>query len=251
MKHHITILLLTLLAFTANAGKADEMALNGNEMYRQGEYAGAIQSYEGAIAEGKTSANLYYNLGNAYYRHGDMTHAILNYERALRLKPSMRDAKENLALARSKTVDQIEQLPQLFVVRLFNSLCTNITPAAWRIVWLVLLALLAASVAVIFVGNSLRLRRWGLGLAVVVAILLIVATIFTITSTTRFNRHADAIVIQQSLAVKSSPELQSADKLILHEGTRVHITESLSGWNKISIADGTTGWCQAETIERI
>ena len=82
-------------------------------------------------------------------------------------------------------------------------------------------------------------------------VLLTVATIFLTTSTTRYNSHADAIVMQQSLTVKSSPEHQSADKLILHEGTRVHITESLSGWVKITIADGTTGWCPAETIERI
>ena len=251
MKRKILTIIFSLITYIGFAQQADQIALNGDEMYRQGDYASAIQSYENAIDEGLSSANLYYNLGNAYYRVGDMPHAILNYERALRLKPSMNDAKENLTLANSKTVDQIEQLPKLFIVQLFDNLCSHVTPATWRAIWLVLLALLTAAVVCIIIGRTLNLRQWGLRLSILLAILLLIASLFLITSTSRFNSHADAIVMQQTLTVKSSPETQSADKLILHEGTRVHITESLSGWNRITIADGTSGWCAAEAIERI
>ena len=251
------ILLATLLSLVpmvqaASAVHIKELyARDGDSCYRMGDYAGAIDIYQSVLASGFDSPELYYNLAGAYYRQGDITHAILNYERALRLKPSMHDARENLELARSKTVDRIEQLPQLYVVRMFNNLCSNVTPRAWRTIWLLLLALLVAAIVVVIIGSRLKLRRWGLGTAVAMGVLLTVATIFLTTSTTRYNNHADAIVMQQSLTVKSSPEHQSADKLILHEGTRVHITESLSGWDKITIADGTTGWCPAETIERI
>ena len=57
--------------------------------------------------------------------------------------------------------------------------------------------------------------------------------------------------MQSSVAIKSSPERQSVDKLILHEGTTVRIDEELSGWYKITIADGTNGWCESNAIERI
>lgn len=252
MKQYIFLLVLLGLATCATmAQQAEQTALNGDEMYRQGDYAGAIQSYNEAIAQGRTSANLYYNLGNAYYRIDDMPHAILNYERAIRLKPSMNDAKENLALAQSKTVDRIEQLPKLFVVRIYDNLCTHITPPAWRTIWLVLLALLTTAVTGIFVCRSLKMRRRCFGASIVALLLLLVTTVLLVSSTRRFNGHAGAIVMQQSLTVKSSPENQSADKLILHEGTHVHIDETWTDWCKITIADGTSGWCKADAIERI
>lgn len=247
----ILFALMPMVQATSAVHIKELYARDGDSCYRMGDYASAIEIYESVRVSGFDSPELYYNLGNAYYRQGNMTHAILNYERALRLKPSMKDARENLELARSKTVDKIEQLPQLYVVRLFNSLCTNIIPRVWRTIWILLLALLVAAVVVVIVGRSLKLRRWGLGMAIAIGMLLTVTTVLMITSTTRYNSHADAIVVQQSLTVKSSPEQQSADKLILHEGTRVHINESLAGWDKITIADGTSGWCPTEAIERI
>jgi len=48
--------------------------------------------------------------------------------------------------------------------------------------------------------------------------------------------------------VKSSPEDTSVDKLILHEGTKVDIEETLGDWHKIQIADGNTGWMQQTDI---
>lgn len=251
MKKNIIIILLSLTATISMAQKADQMALNGNELYRQGDFAGAIHSYESAINQGRTSANLYYNLGNAYYRANEIPHAILNYERALRLKPSMRDAKENLALAQNMTIDRIEKLPKLFIIRLYNNLSLHITPIAWRAIWLVLFALLIATITGIIIGRTLNIRRICLSSAIIIALFILLTTLFLISSTNHFNNHSDAIVMQQSLTVKSSPENQSADKLIIHEGTHVYINETLSEWCKITIDDGTTGWCKADAIERI
>jgi SH3-like domain-containing protein len=57
--------------------------------------------------------------------------------------------------------------------------------------------------------------------------------------------------MEPAISVKSSPEQQSTDKLILHQGTKVHVLEQLTGWYKIRIADGTTGWCETDAVERI
>lgn len=224
---------------------------DGDEHYRLGNYDVAIDYYGLALGSGYASADLYYNLGNAYYRTGQMGPAILNYERALRLKPSMSDARENLALAESKTVDRITPLPKLFVVRWVDILCTRISPAVWRVIWLVLLALIGLSVVTIRLGTHRNLRKAGLIVAMFSLLMLVVATLLLLRSTHRFNAHAEAVVMPQAITVKSSPEGQSTDKLILHEGTKLMITDSLAGWYKITIADGTTGWCQSTDIERI
>ncbi len=253
-----TLILLTaafLLAPMAQATSTAHLKANtaalGDSAYRASDYASAIELYESVLADGFTSADLYYNLGNAYYRTNQMGLAILNYERALRLNPSMSDARDNLVLAESKTVDRITPLPRLFVVRWIDHICTHVSPAAWRVVWLVLLALVGLSVVLLRLGSSRGLRKAGLAAGIVAALLLIVTTLLLLSATRRYNARREAVVMPQAVTVKSSPENQSTDKLILHEGTKLAISDSLAGWYKITIADGTTGWCQKESVERI
>lgn len=251
MKRFIHILLCLAATLSAAASPERPSAQQADDLYRQGNYAAAIDAYEALLADGLTNAELHYNLGNAYYREGEMGSAILHYERALRLRPSMTDAKENLALANSHTLDRITPLPEFFFVRWHRQLIAGTTPALWRTLWLVFFALLGASVVVLRLGRTLALRKAALFSTAIAALLTLAATAFLIDSTHRYNRHADAIVMEPSVEIKSSPEHQGTVKLVLHEGTKVHILDELSGWYKIQIADGTTGWCRNETAERI
>ena len=251
MKRILFFLTGTLLTLCALAQDAATMAREGDDKYRTGDYAAAIESYETALATGQGAAELYYNLGNAYYRTGETARAILNYERALRLKPGMKDAKENLELANGQTVDRITELPLWFGARWWNALVTKVTPRVWRIVWLVLLALLAVVFVVLRVVRDRGLRKWSLLAGVPTIVLLVLATVLMIASTKHFNAHSEAIIMQESVSVKGSPEHQSVDKMILHGGTKVTIGESLQGWEKITIADGTSGWCESVALERI
>lgn len=251
MKKTVLIILLALCLPSAWSQTAETLAHQADELYRHGAYDSSAALYEEALAEGFTSAELHYNLGNAYYRLKQLGQAILHYERALRLKPTMKEAKENLALANSKTQDRITELPRLFLVNWYNALSTHITPRTWRIIWIVLFALLAAAIATFLLSHELSLRKATFSLAIASAVLLLLATVLLLSSTHHFNAHAEAIVIEEAIAVRNSPEQQSLEKLILHEGTKVSITESLAGWEKITLADGTTGWCESHNIERI
>lgn len=251
MKNKFLIITLLLAATSAFCQTPSELVAGADASFRMGDYPAAIEQYEALIASGNGSADIYYNLGNAYYRDEQTAQAILNYERALRLRPNMDDARENLALANSKTQDRITQLPRLFIVRWIDWLCTAITPHAWRVVWLILLTLAGIAATVIRWGNSLSARKTGLIGGIVSVVLLVAATLLLFGATKRYNSHSSAIVMEQSITVKGSPEQQSVDKMLLHEGTKVEVLDELSGWYKIRIADGTTGWCQSSTIERI
>ncbi len=243
--------MMLLLAACAVCQNAATLAREGDSRYHDGDYAGAIESYEAALSTGRGSAEVLYNLGNAYYRDNQIARAILNYERALRLRPGMKDARENLELAYGRTQDRIAELPQWFAARWWDALTTQVTPSTWRTVWLLVLALLAVAVVGLRLGSSRGLRRWSLAGCIVALLLLAATTVVVVASTKSYNAHSAAIVMQESVAVKSSPEARSADKMILHEGTRVVISESLRGWDKVTIADGTSGWCPAEAVERI
>ena len=217
----LTAVLLSTLHSTLFAFEADDL-------YRNGQYSEAIAQYESVLASGLTSPELYYNLGNAYYRDNQLGRAILNYSRALRLRPTM-----------------------TFVVRWYNSICTALSPTAWRIIWLTVFAILAAVFVTFRLARNYNLRKWTFVSCFAVLLLLLCVSAFWHTSALRFNSHREAVVMQSSVAIKSSPERQSVDKLILHEGTTVRIDEELSGWYKITIADGTNGWCESNAIERI
>lgn len=246
---HAVILNFVLLTSFAHLQLQDAKA--ADDAYRQGDYQTAIEQYETVLAKGYTSAELYYNLGNAYYRTEQMGRAILNYERALRLRPGMSDARENLALADSKVVDRIAELPVFFVVRWVNTLCSRVSPEVWRVVWLVLLAMLGVSLVMLRLGRERGLRKAGLITGFVVLLLLLLVSWLLLRSTLQFNAHSEAVVMQPAISVKNSPEEQSTDKMILHEGTRLTVSDSLAGWYKITIADGTAGWCRQAEIERI
>lgn len=256
MKPHIISLIVWTLFFPlahAAGGSAEQLqqAQMGDSAYRAGDYTQAVDIYENILHEGFASADLYYNLGNTYYRLEQYGPAILNYERALRLRPGMSDARENLALANSHTADRITLLPRLFLVNWYIALITRISPSTWRALTLLFFLIGFVAVAVLVLSHNLALRKTSLAVTIVAAVLFILSLILMLASSRHFNARAEAIVMQPSVAVKSSPENQSADKLILHEGTKVTISESLSGWYKITLSDGTTGWCQQETIERI
>lgn len=257
MNRKLTLLTLVALLLSLQAGAASWLqqqtveAREADDLYRQERFADAIVGYENVLAKGAESAELHYNLANAYFREELYARAILHYERALRLRPGMDEARQNLALAQSRTTDRITQLPVLFVVRWWDGLTTRVLPSVWRVVTLLLLALLAAGGVLLLVGRSVAWRKRGLVVAVVAIPLLAFSVALQVSSTSRFNAHRFAIVVEPAMSLKHSPEDESADRMVLHEGTKVKIAEQLPGWDKIVLADGTDGWCRAEYVERI
>jgi len=113
-----TKLACLILSFVvaAEAQTPEEMFQQANDQYREGRYNQAADQYESLLGRGIVSAPLFFNLGNSYYRMGRHAEAILAYERALRLEPGDEDAVFNLKLARMRTIDRIEPVPELFLI---------------------------------------------------------------------------------------------------------------------------------------
>lgn len=82
--------------------------------YIKEDYTAAIQIYEALLKNGE-AAEVYYNLGNSYYKIGEIAKAVLNYERALLLQPGNSDIRANLEVARAKTIDKVEAIPEIFL----------------------------------------------------------------------------------------------------------------------------------------
>lgn len=248
MKRIFIIIMLLLPSLLLRAQTPEQLFQQGNEAYKSGQYQEAVEAYTAILQSGQESHELYYNLGNAYFRLEEYGQSILNYERALRLKPNSRDARQNLELAQNHTEDEIAVLPEIFLVQWAHSILNWFSPTGWRIAILVVLLLLAGAVVAFLLLGDYGWRKGCLISSIVLGALLILTIACAIASGVRHNRHNEAVVTEPMIVVKSSPEESSIDKLVLHEGTKVGIDETLGDWHKIHIADGNTGWVTTSSI---
>lgn len=124
---------------------ADQVNNAGHEPYLQGDYASALESYQGAVGRAPGSGEPYYNSANVLYRMGeyeealkgydesliladgelrsrgffnrgntafqqeDFAEAVTAYEEVLRMNPDDMDAKHNLELALLRMSPQDQQ----------------------------------------------------------------------------------------------------------------------------------------------
>ena len=243
----VLICLLATLPFTTHAAtKAEADSAYAHEQYQQ-----AASLYEQVLKQG-VSADLYYNLGNAYYRMDNMTQAVLAYERALLLSPGDEDVRFNLQMARSKTIDKITPESEMFFVTWYRSLVNIQSVDAWaRLSLFALVGAIVLALLYLF-ANAVWLRKVGFfgGAALLVAFLL--GNLFAWQQKLALDHRTGAVVIRSAVPVKSTPAKNGTDLFILHEGTRVTITDdSMRGWKEVRVADGKQGWLQIEDIEII
>jgi SH3-like domain-containing protein len=77
------------------------------------------------------------------------------------------------------------------------------------------------------------------------------ATGFAWSSSNRQLSHSFAIVFDPSVTAKSSPDDSSTDLFVLHEGTKVNVTDKVGDWVKIKLANGSVGWITLKSLKEI
>ena len=250
----LTVVFLPLamsLCFTSAYAETPSK-VRADEAFSQEHYDEAISLYEQLLNEKGPSADVYYNLGNAYFRVDSLSAAILSWERALRMQPSDDDARFNLQLARSKTVDKIAPEREMFFVTWYRSLVQAFSVDVWAVIGLVSLAVALVLVLVWFFAFSERLRRVSFTIAAVLLVLFLLSNLFAWQQQRALQRHDEAIVMVQSLPVKSTPTAGGSDEFTIHAGTKVTITDdTMHDWKQILLPDGREGWVEASFIEAI
>ena len=246
----LLVALLTGFFKKSLANEADTIR-QANLEYASGYYEHALALYLSVTGKGFASSELYYNIGNAYFKLNRIPEAILYYERALRLAPRDENIRFNLELARTRTIDKIEPIPDLFYERWFRSLLNISSADGWgrmSIIFLFLSLMLAA----VFLIASRRIFRVP---AFYASLFLLVLSVTTLTLAAIQHHHRagkpEAIVFDTSVAVKSSPSEASVDLFVIHEGTKLMITDQVGDWYEIRIASGSMGWLKAESVEMI
>ncbi len=214
-------------------------------------YQHAAKIYEMVLKNG-VSPELYYNLGNAYYRMDNIPLAVLNYERALLLSPGDEDIRFNLQMARSKTIDKITPESEMFFVTWYRSLVNMMSVDHWANLSLFSLFVALILALVYLFSNALWLRKVGFFGGILFIVFFMVSNLFAWQQQQVLLQRTGAIIMKTSVPVKSTPSKTGTDLFILHEGTRVDITDaSMKGWREVRVADGKRGWLEVSQIEVI
>jgi tetratricopeptide (TPR) repeat protein len=248
----LSVILAMTFASVPPATAQEELYQQGNVLYQEGDFTGAIDAYLATLEAGFNSGNLYYNLGNAYFKSGELGRSILSYERALRLEPRDPDVEANLELARSLTADEIEPLPRFWVLSAI-SWWVDLLPRG-SLILIVAMTYLAAVGGLCARILSLQpgVRHAGAWLAGGSGVLLFILGTTLLAREGVFGRTERGIILAEEVAVQSAPS--GDDNLTLfrvHEGTRVRVDQSTDTWLEIVLDDGKVGWIPSDALETI
>ncbi len=242
------ILFNFLFILTASASLKTE----ADTLYQQEKYDKAAQKYEQIINTKGTSADVYYNLGNAYYKMDAIPQAILYYERAYQLNPGDKDIRNNLAIARGKTIDRVTPPSEMFFVTWWHNFVESLSLNAWGIIGIASFVLALIGVLVYLLTYAVTVRKVGFYSAVVLFCVCVLANVAAWAQYDRMENHSYAIVMSSVVSVKSSPSDNSTDLFVIHEGSKVEILDStLKDWREVKFEEGKQGWLPASSIEEI
>lgn len=238
-------------AFSAAKQIVNATKAEGDSAYIKNDFASAIQIYESLLQQGE-APEIYYNLGNCYYKTDDIARAILNYERALLLSPGNADIRANLEIARSKTIDKVTPVPEIFFITWIKSLVNSQSSDAWARTGIVSFLLLLVSLAIFFFTQHIKWKKIGFSAAILFLIVTVLSNLFASQQKSYLTNRNDAIILSPSVTVRSTPSESGTSLFVLHEGRKVEIKDnSMREWKEIRLEDGKVGWVPSSSIEVI
>ena len=242
MKSLTAILLLsTAIVLPSLAEEAVTTFDAANALYAQGKYTTAAKAYESLVADGTTSATLYFNLGNAYFKAGQIGHAIASYRRAEQLAPRDPDVRGNLGFARNHVsagnTPQKNLLQRALGKLTLNEWASLSAIAFWA--WLILLSLRELKPAL-----RTALTRHSL----MTGLLTLALSGCTVADYAVNHFSKSAVVIRETQA-KAGPLEDSQNTFTAKDGTELTVLDEREDWLQVSDPRNRLGWIKRSEVE--
>ncbi len=241
--------IIAFISLSTNLFAQDKLS-EANEAYSNNEYAKAIELYESVLKDEGKSATVYYNLGNAYYKEKKYAPAILNYERALSISPNNEDARYNLEMARTHIVDKVNAVKPFFLTSWVNSVRNGMSSNGWAYLGVGCFIGFIICLFLYFFTRIVWIKKVGFFTGIFLIFVCIVSNIFSSDLKQKMLAHDQAIIFVPTITIKSTPSAEGMDMFVLHEGTKVSVISTLSGWGEIEV-DGNRGWIPLDKMEII
>lgn len=248
MRSNLLILFILFHSVLFAEPSVDDLMKKANELYVKGQFEEAIKIYESLAQQGYEGASLFYNLGNSYYRTGKIGYAILYYEKALKLSPDDEDVQHNLQLVKLNLKDKIEALPPFYLFKIWESVLSSLSSEELTILSYILFLIILFTLGFYFFAKNIVQQRIAFYLFVFSLVLFLSSVGLLIVKLNQESKLKYGIVLETSLAAKSSPDPQGKDAFIVHEGLKVRIEDKVDKWLKIRLEDGQVGWVENFSI---
>ena len=250
-KGYLFLGIMVIPFLAACASQDSSLFSRANEAYRNNDFGSAIQYYTEIVNQGNEGAILFYNLGNSYYKSGENAKAILWYERALRLDPRNDDIQHNLLFVRQKLIDKINQMPELFISKLWDNLSKSMTSRQWAILSIVFSVLFFSLIFLLILSKRQWVRLASFFFTIIISITLLFSIIFAHKESKRAIKTPEAIIMESVVTTKNTPTESGSDLFVIHEGVKVSITDRVGEWYEIKIPNGEKGWVEQSCLEII
>lgn len=220
------------------------MAQSGDATARRNAFARAAVALGEAARQHPERPELLTDWGTAALAGGDAATATLAYRRALAIDGSNARARHNLAWLRSRQSDAFR--PVVTTSATDNLLFFHRWPRAQRL----LVGAGAFAIAILLLVPWRGRRKRAL---LAVAALPLAIWLAMVASLVIEDRHADDAIVMDGVVMRAadSAGAPAAWSAPLPRGAEVTVLEHRDAWTRIRIANGTTGWVPAGSVENL
>jgi tetratricopeptide (TPR) repeat protein len=248
------IVYILILGFTTISGLAvnvDSLYIDANNKYSAELYNDAVEDYLLIYNQGYESFELFFNLGNAYFKLDDIPSALLYFEKAKKLKPNEEDVQYNINVANTHIIDKIEPVPELFFKRWWKSIVHAFSFDTWAKIMIISFILFFVLLSFYLLSRRILIRKAAFYSGLIVLTITLFSFVVSFQNYNIVKNHKAGIIFTPTITVKSSPNQNSVDLFVIHEGLKVSFLQKVSGWYEIKIANGSVGWIPASALKEI
>ena len=248
------VLMIVFIGFSFSLFSQDDpkqIYSQANTYYQNKEFTKAIELYDKLIKENKISSEIFFNLGNAHYRLRHVPESVYNFELAKKLNPDDDEIDFNLRIANLRVIDKFEQMPRFFLAEWYSAILDVFSSNRWALISLISFWITFLCLAGFLIIWNMSIKKMLFAGALFVFLFSIATLILSFNRLSAENSSEEAIIFAQTVYAKSSPDKVSTDLFILHEGTKLKITDKVGDWVKIKLANGTVGWMPKSSLRVI
>lgn len=234
------LFLLPLVIFAQGQGSL--LTSKAADEYGKRNFTEALRYYRIVEDSGTVSAALFYNMGNCCFESGNIPGAMLYYKKSLRLDPSLKAARDNLATARSL----IPAKASPYETSPFERFLMNVSTDMFIYSAAVLLSLACLVFCWLRVFNVSLARTVIFRVAAVLLISgLAAASMFFMAVRLRENMKEGIVLEAAPVYQKPDPSLKPV--ATLPEGSEIYVVRSSGRWSMAKWGEGE-GWTYSDKI---
>ena len=248
----VGVVLSLLVGVTAHAQEVSSEFEAANALAYQGDYKAAVVAYEAIVSSGMNDPALFLNLGNAHYRSDAFGAAIWSFRRGLQCEPEETLAESlayNLEIsrralqARYRASNDGSQFiytePGGWLYQLSHTISFDGLLWAFLGLWWVLCVLL--------IVRRYSARAGIVSLAIPLGVMTVLVGALLLARIVTDQEFKLGVIISDDVVMREGPDVH-ARGVDVPEGMEVRLVDETTGWHKVEIPSGRSGWVDAATL---